>query len=106
MRASNASGIPISDLCIRFCPTRVLHEVRQTTTSQLRNAYLSSLISDLITYGSFYMTQDEADKRLRALLDKYYAFLAVGVVNFRNGIGGVIIEEGLGNLGIRLNLRD
>jgi glycosyltransferase involved in cell wall biosynthesis len=61
-----------------------VHEVRQTTTSLLRNAYLSSLLSDLITYGPYYMTEVELSKRRRVLLRDYYRFLAVGVVNFRN----------------------
>jgi glycosyltransferase involved in cell wall biosynthesis len=61
-----------------------VHEVRQTTTSKFRNAYLSSVISDLLTYGPACMTEAEIDKRLNELLDEYYEFLAVSFVKLRN----------------------
>jgi glycosyltransferase involved in cell wall biosynthesis len=61
-----------------------VHEVRQTTTSKFRNAYISSQISDLLTYGPSCMTEAEIDKRLSELLDEYYEFLAVSFVKLRN----------------------
>jgi glycosyltransferase involved in cell wall biosynthesis len=61
-----------------------VHEVRQTTISTFRNAYLSSMISDLITYGPAYMTEAEIDKRLGKLLDEYYEFLGASYVRLRN----------------------
>ena len=60
-----------------------LHEIRQTSTSTNLNAYLSSKMGDLLAYGTFYLTTDEADRCLKKLMDEYYAFLAVSVVNFR-----------------------
>jgi hypothetical protein len=61
-----------------------VHEVRVTTTSQDRNAYLSSNLSDLLTYGPCFMTDAEVEKRLQELLRQYYDYLAVGFVNARN----------------------
>lgn len=61
-----------------------LHTQRITTTSHDLNAYLSSKIGDLEEYGPFYLTTDECDRRLKALLDKYYEFLAMSAVNLRN----------------------
>ena len=60
-----------------------LHEIRQTSTSTNLNAYLSSQIGDLLAYGTFYLTTDEADRCLKDLMDEYYAFLAISAVNFR-----------------------
>lgn len=61
-----------------------VHEVRQTTTSKFLNAYLSSTISDLLTYGPAYMTGAEIEKRLGKLLDEYYTFLAASYARLRN----------------------
>ena len=61
-----------------------LHDVRVTTASEDRNAYLPSKVSDLLTYGQFYLTPEEQEKRLKELMDKYYAFLAISAVNFRS----------------------
>jgi glycosyltransferase involved in cell wall biosynthesis len=62
-----------------------LHERQITNTSKEVNAYLSSRISDLIKYGSYYLTRAELDMRLDQLLDEYYAYLALSAVNFRHG---------------------
>lgn len=62
-----------------------LHDVRVTTASEDHNAYLPSKVSDLLRYGQFYLTPEEVEKRLKELMDEYYAFLAISVVNFRNG---------------------
>ena len=61
-----------------------LHENRITTTSQTFNAYVGSKLNDLSTYGSSYLTPVEIEWRLQELLDEYYKFLAIGVVNFRD----------------------
>lgn len=53
-----------------------VHQLRQTSTSLQLNAYLSSRISDLLAYGPFYLTPEELNLRLHALLHEYYAFLA------------------------------
>jgi glycosyltransferase involved in cell wall biosynthesis len=61
-----------------------LHEDRVTTTSTELNAYLSSAISNCITYGLLYMTPKEIEMRVKELLGKYYRFLAVSALSFRN----------------------
>jgi len=80
-----------------------VHENRQTTTSLLRNAYLSALMSDLITYGSNYLTEDEVKRRTSVLLEDYYAFLAVGVVNFRDKEFWQYHKRRLGELGFKFD---
>jgi glycosyltransferase involved in cell wall biosynthesis len=60
-----------------------LHEGTVTSISKEVNAYLPSSIGDLLTYGPIYLTQDELQRRLKELMKEYYAFLAVGVANFR-----------------------
>jgi len=61
-----------------------VHQIRVTTTSQLRNAYLGSNIGDILTYGPLYLTKAEIDSRLHQLLESYYAFLAGSILNFRD----------------------
>ncbi len=61
-----------------------IHEVRITTTSQDRNAYLSSKIGDLTTYGNLYLSGAECEQRLKALLDEYYRFLGTSALNRRD----------------------
>ena len=53
-----------------------VHQERMTTTSMALNAYLSSRINDLQTYGPLYLTQGELDMRVQAFLQEYYRFLA------------------------------
>lgn len=60
-----------------------LHPGQITKTSKGFNAYLGSKLSDLSTYGSFYLTPAEIAARTQELLDEYYAFLAISAVNFR-----------------------
>jgi glycosyltransferase involved in cell wall biosynthesis len=55
-----------------------------TTVSRSLNAYVSSEISDLLTYGEYYLTPHELQKRLTELLDEYYRYLAIAVVNCRD----------------------
>jgi glycosyltransferase involved in cell wall biosynthesis len=61
-----------------------IHQSRVTTTSKDLNAYLSSKMSDLLTYGSSCMTQPDMEGRIKELLDAYYEFLAIGAVNLRD----------------------
>jgi glycosyltransferase involved in cell wall biosynthesis len=60
-----------------------VHEDTISRISKDRNAYLPSKINDLLAYGSSCMTQPEAERRLRELLDAYYEFLAISAVNLR-----------------------
>jgi glycosyltransferase involved in cell wall biosynthesis len=60
-----------------------VHNDRITTTSTALNAYLGSMLSDLLTYGSFYLTSDELAECKETLITKYYRFLAIGAVNFQ-----------------------
>jgi len=53
-----------------------LHRNRTTTTSQERNAYLSSAISDCVVYGKSVLTGSELEQRVAALLNEYYLYLA------------------------------
>lgn len=61
-----------------------VHDNRQTANSENLNAYFSSKIGDLLEYGSFYLSEGEADRRLEELFDDYYKFFAVSAVNFRS----------------------
>lgn len=61
-----------------------LHEATVTAASKEVNAYLPSKIGDLLTYGPWYLSQQELDKRLEELMKEYYAFLAIGAANFRD----------------------
>jgi glycosyltransferase involved in cell wall biosynthesis len=61
-----------------------LHDMTMTTVTRDHNAYLPSKVGDLLTYGEFYLTPEEREKRLKELMDEYYAFLAISVVNFRS----------------------
>jgi glycosyltransferase involved in cell wall biosynthesis len=62
-----------------------LHEQTETATSKLQNAYVSSLLSDLVEYGQDYLSQAEWKKRVEEVVADYYRFLGVSVFNFRNG---------------------
>jgi len=61
-----------------------VHPGQITATSKGFNAYLGSKLSDLKTYGSFYLTPAEIEKRTDECLDAYYRFLAIAVANFRD----------------------
>lgn len=60
-----------------------VHNVRMTTTSQDRNAYLSSELGDLQEYGHDYLTPEEFQTSLKRVMGRYYDFLAVSAVHFR-----------------------
>ncbi len=59
------------------------HSDQITTTSRSLNAYVSSKISDLQAYGSYYLTEPEVEQCLKYLLDEYYKYLAIALVNGR-----------------------
>ena len=61
-----------------------LHQATVTSISKEVNAYLPSKIGDLLTYGPFYLSQQELEKRLDELMAEYYKFLAIGAANFRD----------------------
>jgi hypothetical protein len=58
-----------------------IHNARMTTESRSRGAYVSSRLGDLLVYGSLYLQEDEFKKRLKKLMDEWYAILAIGAVN-------------------------
>jgi len=62
-----------------------VHENTISRSAKELNAYLPSKINDLLVYGSSFMSQREAEKRLEELLEEYYRLLAVGAVNFKGG---------------------
>jgi glycosyltransferase involved in cell wall biosynthesis len=61
-----------------------LHPEQMTTTSRSLNAYLSSKIDDLRAYGPFYLEAEESERRVKELMHKYYDYLALSVVHFRD----------------------
>jgi glycosyltransferase involved in cell wall biosynthesis len=65
-----------------LCYERI-HQTRITATSQRLNAYLSSKISDLNTYGSYYLSDDELHACIEGLLEEYYNYLAAHALTFQ-----------------------
>ncbi len=61
-----------------------LHSGQMTNTSRNLNAYLSSKIGDLRTYGPVYLEPGELERRVKELMNKYYDFLALSAVHFRD----------------------
>ena len=76
-----------------------LHNVRITAVSQDRNAYLSSKLGDLQTYGPIFLTVEERQERMNELIDEYYKFLAISAVNFRRGTFWAYHKKRLSELG-------
>ncbi len=60
-----------------------LHPGQITNTSKSLDAYFSSKLGDLRTYGPFFLNSDEIEKHTNELMDKYYDTLALGAVHFR-----------------------
>jgi glycosyltransferase involved in cell wall biosynthesis len=60
-----------------------VHNDRVTTGSQSLNAYLSSNISDLLQYSGKFLSTEERERRLNQLMDRYYGFLAISALKFR-----------------------
>ena len=53
------------------------HVETQTSASLHINRYLSQTLSDLLAYGSFYLSKSELDQQVAEALNSYYRFLAV-----------------------------
>jgi glycosyltransferase involved in cell wall biosynthesis len=62
-----------------------IHQARVTATSQRMNAYLSSNLRDLVTYGSHFLSKDELDASIENLLKLYYHYLASNALVLRGG---------------------
>jgi len=60
-----------------------LHRAQITKASRTVNAYLSSKLGDLLTYGPFFLTPEEQGNRTKELMRDYYEYLAISAVNFR-----------------------
>ena len=60
-----------------------LHPGQITKTSKSLDAYFSSKLGDLRTYGPFFLDSDEIEKRTNELMDKYYDTLALSAIHFR-----------------------
>jgi glycosyltransferase involved in cell wall biosynthesis len=81
-----------------------VHPGQITATSKGFNAYLGSKLSDLATYGSYYLNSAEIAVRKEELLDEYYRFLAGSAVNFREGKFWKYHKSRLAELGHPLDL--
>jgi len=60
-----------------------IHTAAISDTCRYLNSYESSRLSDLVTYGDWYLTKPERDKRLAEILANYYDFLGVSLFHFR-----------------------
>jgi glycosyltransferase involved in cell wall biosynthesis len=80
-----------------------MHGDRVTTVSRSMDAYLSSRISDLLTYGADYLTRPERDERLAELLDEYYRHMAIAAVNLRDRAYWGLQKHKLNEFGLRLD---
>jgi glycosyltransferase involved in cell wall biosynthesis len=60
-----------------------IHQSRVTATSQRLNAYLSSDLSDLVNFGSYYLSREELNECIENLLRKYYDYLAANTLTLR-----------------------
>jgi glycosyltransferase involved in cell wall biosynthesis len=80
------------------------HGEQMTTTARSLDAYVSSQLSDVLEYGSYYLTEHEVEKRVNELLDEYYRSLAIAVVNCRNLNYWRWQKARLDDLGVRLSV--
>jgi glycosyltransferase involved in cell wall biosynthesis len=80
-----------------------VHNVRVTTRSRSLNAYVSSRIGDLLTYGAAFLSPEERSRRLGILLEEYYDFLASSVLRRREREFWSVHERLLGELGYPLS---
>jgi glycosyltransferase involved in cell wall biosynthesis len=60
-----------------------IHPAQITNTSKSFDAFFSSKLGDVHTYGPFFLASDEIEKRTNELMDKYYDTLAFSAVHFR-----------------------
>jgi glycosyltransferase involved in cell wall biosynthesis len=56
-----------------------IHRGTESAKSAAINRYASAYLSDLLTYGPFYLSKPELDRRLQKQLDEYHRFLAVNI---------------------------
>jgi glycosyltransferase involved in cell wall biosynthesis len=61
-----------------------LHVDQISTTSKRLNAYLSSKIGDVRTYGPFFLSPEESEARINELTKEYYEYLAKSAMRFRD----------------------
>jgi glycosyltransferase involved in cell wall biosynthesis len=61
-----------------------LHPGQVTTTSKNLNVYFANKISDLRTYGPFFLKPEELERRVNEVTDGYYSFLAFSAIHFRD----------------------
>jgi glycosyltransferase involved in cell wall biosynthesis len=80
-----------------------VHGDRQSAAAEIYNAYAPAFISDLLAYGSYYLTEAEVKKRLAEIMDYYYRFLAVGFINMRGQDFWRYHREKLNGLGYPLD---
>lgn len=86
-----------------LCYERTNNDGRVTATSKKLNAYLSSGMSDIQAYGSTYLTAQEREDRLKALLKEYYYFLSICKLRGRDQKFWTYHDERLLELGYPLD---
>lgn len=77
------------------------HNQRVTTRSQSFNAYLSSNISEILQYSGKFISTEERERRLNQLMERYYDFLAVSALKFREQEFWAYHKRRLAELGYR-----
>jgi glycosyltransferase involved in cell wall biosynthesis len=80
-----------------------VHNVRVTTRSRSLNAYISSRIGDLLTYGSAFLSPEERSKRLTEMFEEYYDYLATSVIRRREREFWTVHQRLLSELGYPLS---
>jgi glycosyltransferase involved in cell wall biosynthesis len=60
------------------------HSQTQSSKSAILNRYESASLSDLIQYGSLYLTNEELEKKLKLSIEGYYQFLAANLFKHRD----------------------
>lgn len=80
-----------------------LHPEQISTTSKRLNAYLSSKIGDVRTYGPYFLTSEQAEKRINDLTNLYYDYLALSAIHFRDLRFWTYHREKLKEIGRPLN---
>jgi glycosyltransferase involved in cell wall biosynthesis len=80
-----------------------VHGERQSAHSDVFDAYTPAKIADLLTYGSFYLTEAELENELKKMFDSYYNVLAIGVLNGRKADFWRFHTERLKELGYTLD---
>ncbi len=81
-----------------------LHEAQVTTRSLSLDAYCTSKIGDLLTYGPEYLTRSECAACLQELVDDYYRHMAIAVVNGRGRSYWTFQKQRQVELGLQLDV--